>query len=92
MAEQVPIEVPIEGLVRRKNIHTIMYKEILANLKNMTAKGCEHQDLYSLYMKNYEEQYDWWEIASYMWRVNHSYEAIAIAFNIDVEIVTHMMN
>ena len=82
---------PYPELVRRKDLHTIMYKEILNNLKRHTEKAYKNYNLYRLYMTNYEEQYDWWEIASYMWRVNHEYDSIAIRFNIDVEIVTYMM-
>ena len=83
-----PSERPAE-LVRRKDLHTRMYKEILHNIKNNTAKG---YDLYYLYMKNYEDQYDWWEMARYMWTVDHKYESLAARFNIDIEIVTHMMS
>jgi len=80
-----PSERPAE-LVRRKDLHTRMYKEILHNIN---TKG---NDLYFLYMKNYEDQYDWWEIATYMWTVDHTYESLAARFNIDIEIVRHMMS
>jgi len=79
-------------LVRRSNIHTIMYKEILRNFKDMTCKADKNSELYQLYMKNYEDQYDWWEIAAYMWQIDHKYESLAARFNIDLEVVMHMMS
>lgn len=79
-------------LIQRKDIHTLMYKEILHNLKEMTDKADKNYELYRVYMKNYEDQYDWWEIAAYMWQVDHTYESLAIRFNIDVDIVRHMMS
>jgi hypothetical protein len=79
-------------LIQRKDIHTLMYKEILHNLKEMTDKADKNYELYRVYMKNYEDQYDWWEIAEYMWQVDHTYESLAIRFNIDVDIVRHMMS
>ena len=82
----------IGELVRRQNIHTLMYKEILHNFKDMTVKADKNKNLYQLYMKNYEAQYDWWEITAYMLQDDYNYESLAVRFNIDLEVVTHMMS
>ena len=78
-------------LVRRQNIHTLMYKEILHNVKDMTIKADKNKNLYQLYMKNYEAQYDWWEITAYILQDDYNYESLAVRFNIDLEVLRHMM-
>jgi hypothetical protein len=90
--ESVHYEEHYGELVRRSKIHTVMYKEILHNFESMSVKADKNSNLYQLYMKNYEEQYDWWEIVAYMWQVDHNYESLAIRFNIDIDILRHMMS
>jgi hypothetical protein len=71
-----------EGPVKRQNICLSMYKEILQKEWPYFKKRAP---LYTLYLSNFENKYNWGEI--YYYFSLNGLEGTSIAYNIDIDIL-----
>ena len=71
-----------EGAVRRQHICLSMYKEILQKEWTYFKK---RSSLYTLYLSNFENKYNWGEI--YYYFSLNGLEGTSVAYDIDIDIL-----